>query len=75
ISLTCGILALLFGIMAYRRGRPWVRQGRSGIVLGSVAAGLGILGIVIVAGAFNQLDDDLDCIDNATTAAEVDACN
>ena len=75
VSLPCGVLAFLFGIMAYRRGRPWVKQGRSGIILGSLATVLGVIGIVIVAGAFDKLDEDLDCLDQADTAAEIDACN
>jgi len=54
--------------------RVGVKQGRAGIVLGAVAIALGILGIVIVNDAFEDLDEGISCLDEADTAAEIEAC-
>jgi hypothetical protein len=71
-----GLVALVVGIMAYRRAkRVGVKQGRAGIVMGAIALVLGIIGVVIVSDAFDDLDDDLTCLDEADTQAEIDACN
>lgn len=76
IALPLGVVALVLGVMAYRRAkRVGVKQGRAGMILGSLAIVLGVLGIAIVGDAFEDLDDDLSCIDEADTVAEIDACN
>ena len=76
ISLPLGIIAVVLGVMAYRRAkRVGVKQGRAGVILGSIAIVLGIVGILIVSDAFEDLDDDLSCLDEADTPAEIDACN
>jgi hypothetical protein len=43
-----------------------VKQGRAGIVLGAVAIALGILGIVIVNDAFEDLDEGISCLTRPT---------
>ena len=69
-------MALVVGIMARRRAKAVGRkQGRAGIVMGAIVIVLGIIGVVIVSDAFNDLDDDLTCFDEADTPAEIDACN
>jgi len=71
-----GIVALVVGIMAYRRAKAvGHKQGRAGIVIGAIAIVLGIIGVVIVSDAFDDLDEDLTCIDEADTPAEIEACN
>jgi uncharacterized membrane protein len=76
LAWTFGLVALIVGIMAYRRAKEVGRkQGRAGIVMGTVALVLGIIGVVIVADAGEELDDDLDCLAEADTSAEIEACN
>jgi hypothetical protein len=80
IALPLGVLGLVFGIIGRRRAKANPSVGRKGmstwaICLGVVAIGLGIVGIAIVNDAFNDLDNDLSCIDKADTPAEIDACN
>lgn len=71
-----GLVALVVGIMAYRRARSvGQKQGRAGIILGVIALALGVVGIVIVSDAFDDLDDDLTCLDEADTPEEIEACN
>ena len=71
-----GLVALMVGIMAYRRAKAVGRkQGRAGIIVGASAIVLGVIGVVIVPDAFEDLDDDLTCLDEADTPAEIDACN
>jgi hypothetical protein len=71
-----GLVALVVGIMAYRRAkRVGVKQGRAGIVMGAIALVLGIIGVVVVSDAFDDLDEDLTCLEEADTQAEIDACN
>jgi glutathione S-transferase len=41
----------------------------------AIAIVLGVIGVVIVSDAFEDLDDDLTCLDEADTSAEIDACN
>ena len=41
----------------------------------AIAIVLGVMGVVIVSDAFEDLDDDLTCLDEADTSAEIDACN
>jgi hypothetical protein len=41
----------------------------------AIAVVLGVMGVVIVSDAFDELDDDLTCLDAADTPAEIDACN
>jgi hypothetical protein len=57
---------------AKRVGR---KQERAGIILGAIAIVLGVIGVVIVSDAFEDLDNDLTCLDEADTPAEIDACN
>ena len=76
LSIPLGIIAVVLGFIAHGRAkRVGIKQGRAGIVLGFIAIALGIVGLVIVSSAFDDLDEDLDCIDNADTPAELEACN
>jgi hypothetical protein len=70
-----GLVALVVGIMAYRRAKKvGVKQGRAGIVMGVIAIALGIVGVVIVSDAFEEVDDDLTCLEEADTPEEIEAC-
>jgi len=58
VSFPLGVLALVLGLIAYGRGkRAGARQGRAGSWLGGVAIALSIVGVAIVANAFDDLDD------------------
>lgn len=66
-----GLVALIVGIMAYRRAKTaGVRQGRAGIVMGVIALLLGIIGAAIVADAFDDTDDTTTAQEGTTTTAE-----
>lgn len=58
IAFPLGVLALVLGLIAYTRGRRLgVGQGRAGSWLGGIAVVLSIVGLAIVADAFDDLDD------------------
>lgn len=70
------VVALVLGLMSRTKGkRVGVKQGRAGAVLGAIALALGVAGLVIVTNAFDEFGDDVDCLDEADTPAEIDACN
>ncbi|NIL74918.1 DUF4190 domain-containing protein [Rhodococcus sp. B10] len=79
ICLILGIIGLALGFAGLSR----VRKNRatnkktaiSGIVVSVLAIALGIWGITIVFGAVDDLDSGLDCISNADTAAQMEACS
>jgi hypothetical protein len=74
ISLPCGLIGLILGLVGYKRAATRTMR-KWGVALSTVALLLGVLGVVIVAGAFEELDDDLDCLSEAGTSAEIDACD
>ncbi len=79
IALALGLVALVLGIMGRRRVKRDPAVGRkgsatAGIVLGVIAITLGIIGIAIVDDAVNDLDSAADCLDQADTPAEINAC-
>jgi hypothetical protein len=51
-----------------------VKQGRAGIVMGVIAIALGIVGVVVINDVFEDVDDDLTCLEEADTPAEIEAC-
>jgi hypothetical protein len=62
--------------MAYRLAkRVGAKRGRAGIVMGVIALALGIVGVVIVSDAFEDVDDDLSCLEEADTLEEIEACD
>jgi len=67
LGLASGLVALVLGLIARRRAAG---RGRAtaGAILGVVAVGLGILGLVIVNNAVNELDDDLDRLADTPSA-------
>lgn len=73
IAVPCGVLALIFGLVA-RRQEIRRKMATWGAVLGVAAIGLGILGVAIINDAFDDLDDDLECIAEADTSEEIEAC-
>jgi hypothetical protein len=74
-ALALGLVAVVLGFISWRRGKAAGRkQGRAGIILGVVAIVLSVIGMVIVSNAFDDLEDGLDCLERADTAAEIEAC-
>jgi uncharacterized membrane protein YhhN len=62
VAWICGLLALVFGISGFRKGRqgaPHKGMALAGLILGIVALALGGWGVAIVSDAFNQLDQSL----------------
>jgi hypothetical protein len=58
IALPCGILAVIFGFAGRRRGRRGMVW--TGIITGTLAIVLGVVGPLIVNDAFEDLDRELD---------------
>lgn len=54
IALPCGVLALIFGLLGRKHG-----TGKAGAILGAIAIVLGIVGIVIVGRAVDDVNNDL----------------
>jgi hypothetical protein len=75
----CGVLAFIFGLVGrgkqkhVRRKMAW-----SGVILGVVAVSLGIVGVVIVNNAVNDVGDCLEAVgndlDNGTNTSDA-ACD
>lgn len=75
-ALTLGLVAVVLGVIGWRTGRRvGRRQGRAGIILGVLAVILGIVGMVIVSNAFDRFGNSVDCLADAHTAAQVNACD
>jgi apolipoprotein N-acyltransferase len=70
VAIVCGVLALVLGLLARKHG-----MGKAGVVLGVIAVALGIWGAVIVNQAAHEFNKDVDCINNAQTSQQLDACN
>ncbi|NKS80096.1 DUF4190 domain-containing protein [Rhodococcus hoagii] len=90
IGLILGVIGLALGLAGLSRVRKAQASNKgvtiSGIVLSALAVVGGIAGIVIVFTAVDQLGDDLkqisndwdsysECISNADTPEEMNACN
>lgn len=62
IAIICGVLAIAFGIPAWRAARVRGRRAMAiaGTILGVIALALGVWGTVIVADAASDLDRELD---------------
>lgn len=80
IALALGILAFVFGILGRKHG-----MGKAGVILGIISTGLGVIGFVILANTFNDVDKAVNemntsfteysaCIDKATTPEQMAAC-
>lgn len=78
IAVILGLTGLALGFAALARVRrrqatnKWTT--RIAVLLSVGALALGIWGIAIVFGAFDDLDESLDCIADAETSAQIDAC-
>ncbi|SNR52667.1 hypothetical protein SAMN06265360_108185 [Haloechinothrix alba] len=66
IGFTLGVLAVLFGFLGWGRARRGVATNKTmsviGGLLGGCAIALGIWGMSVVFGAFDELGEDLDRI-------------
>ena len=83
IAWAAGITAFVLGIVARRRAAQRPEVGRKtmatwAIVLGILSFGIGIAGYAILNDAFTSAEDELntlgECLDDADTQAEIDAC-
>jgi len=78
-SMSLGLVAIVLGFIArsHRRHYQGLKRTMStwALVLGAIALLLSVAGIVIVNSAFNEVDEDFNCIDEAVTLEEIDACN
>lgn len=79
ICLILGIVGLILGLAGISRVRKNKATNKktaiSGVVVSVLAIALGIWGITIVFGAVDDLDTGMDCISNADTAAQMEACS
>lgn len=79
ICLILGIVGLILGLAGMSRVRKNKATNKktaiSGVVVSVLAIALGIWGITIVFGAVDDLDTGMDCISNADTAAQMEACS
>ena len=79
IATICGLLAILFALL--NRGRLKRRTATNkkmtivAAILGLLSTVVGIIGMVIVFSAVDDLDDDLTCLDKAKTVKQMDRCN
>lgn len=72
IAIPLGIIGLTLGVMAWRSRK---RLARAATILSALAIVLGFWGMAIVSDAIDDFSDSVDCIANAETAAEMEACN
>lgn len=56
-----GLIALILGVTGWR-DTPRRKLARAGTVLGAASIVLAVVGYVIVANAFKELDHDLSCL-------------
>lgn len=79
ICLILGIIGLALGFAGLSRVRKNKATNKktsiSGIVVSILAIALGIWGITIVFGAVDDLDSGLDCLGNAETSSQIEACS
>lgn len=90
IAFAVGVTGLILGLAGWSRVRKNKATNKKtaifGVITSVLAVILGIWGMAIFFGALNDLGNDLDnigndwnsfteCMDNAKTAAEMDACN
>lgn len=78
IALCCGLTAFALGLAGISRVRKHKATNKKtaifGTILGLVAVIGGTAGIVMVFNAADQLSNDLDCISNAQTSAQMERC-
>jgi hypothetical protein len=78
IAAILGLVGLVFGLANIGR----LRRGRStakvmtwfGSIISALVLAAGIAGMVIVFTAVDKFDEDLNCIDQAKTAKQIEAC-
>ena len=68
IAIVCGLLGFIFGLVGRRKGaaEEGSRKGMAtaGVVLSTIAFGLGILGFVIVQDAVTEFENDMQQIED-----------
>lgn len=79
IAFGLGAVGLIFGLanigrLKRRRSTNKVTTG-FGIGLSALAIVAGVIGMTILFGAFEDLSDDLSCIEQAETVEEMEECN
>ena len=66
VAIPCGVLALVFGFVGRRRAvdqqAPGKGMATSGLVMGVLAVGLGVLGVVIIGSAVDKIGETIDSV-------------
>lgn len=75
-----GITAFVLGLVSRRRASRDPKIGRKamatwGVALGVLSFLMGCVGYAILDDAFNDLDEDLSCIEKADNQKELDECD
>lgn len=77
-----GVIGLILGILGISKAKAIAGKGKSMAVAGAILSGLGILftigvlvfGIALFSTHKNSINNYIQCIDNARTTAQRDAC-
>jgi hypothetical protein len=79
IAFILGMTAVVLGLSGWSRVRKNKATNKkvsiAAVIVGVIAMAIGIWGMVIVFGAVDEFDKDMDCLSNAETSQQIDACN
>jgi hypothetical protein len=79
VGWAAGVTAFILGLVARSNAKKpgGVRKTMAtwGVVLGIAAFGMGCAGYAIVDSAVNDFNSSVNCIDNAQTLSQMDACD
>ncbi|MDQ3741029.1 MAG: DUF4190 domain-containing protein [Actinomycetota bacterium] len=80
VAWALGITAFVLGLAGRRKAKRNPHAGRKtmatwGVVLGVASFALGCAGVAIVNDAFSDVESGLNCLAEAETAQEIEACD